>query len=83
MEKIYVVEGTTGEYSDSMDWPVMAYRDEEAAKAHVVRATERAKEIEVSRADRYNVPEGANEHDPHMLMDYTGTHYNYYAVELK
>lgn len=82
-EKIFVVEGTTGEYSDRSEWPVMAYVDEEKAKEHVVNAERRAKELEATRRDYFdNVEKGANEFDPEMIMDYTGTSYYYYDVEL-
>lgn len=43
--KIYVVMGTTGEYSDRSEWPVIAYFDEEKAKQHVTLARQEAKRI--------------------------------------
>jgi hypothetical protein len=78
---IFVVEGSTGEYSDHREWPVMAYRDEAAAKAHVEAATRRANDLKAQHA--CDIPDGANEHDPGMQTDYTGTRYYYYAVELR
>ncbi len=80
--KIYVVIGYTGEYSDRTEWLVKAFNSEDAAKEHVLSATKRAKEIEATREDRYRSPKAANEFDPLMQMDYTGTYYNYESVEL-
>jgi hypothetical protein len=79
---IYVVMGTTGEYSDRNEWSVIAYFDEAKAKEHVVNADRRAKEIQATREDRYRVEPGANEFDPNMSMDYTGTDYYYNTVPL-
>lgn len=62
---IYVVIGTTGEYSDHREWPVAAYFSEKLAQAHVIRATQRANEL-YAQAGGYcdKIPDGANEHDP-------------------
>ena len=82
MKNVFVVMGTTGEYSDRNEWAVMAYLDESAAQKHVVNADRRAKEIFATCADRYSVERGANEFDPDMRMDYTGTSYFIYTVPL-
>ena len=80
---VYTVFGTTGEYSDRDEWPVISYLDEEMAKEHVIRATEKAKEWEVKRKETYaDPPEGWNKHDPKMSMDYTGTSYYYVTTEI-
>jgi hypothetical protein len=82
MSKIYVVFGQTGEYSDFNDWPVKAFRSESKAADLVVLATARANSLLVEYNDRrYNIPEGANEYDPYMQMDYTGTSYRYIEVD--
>ncbi|TXH17227.1 MAG: hypothetical protein E6R03_04295 [Hyphomicrobiaceae bacterium] len=39
MDKVYVVFGTCGEYSDRMIWTVVAYADEDTAKRHVEEAS--------------------------------------------
>jgi len=83
MSKIFVVIGTTGEYSDRSEWLVLAFRDEEKAKEHVINATRRANEIQVTRPSQYSVAKELNEFDPNMSMDYTGTSYSYSEVELK
>ena len=77
--KIWIVEGTTGEYSDRSDWVVCAYQSEQKAEEHVRNAMLRAKEIQSTRPSRYDVVKGINEFDPKMQMDYTGT--EYYTVE--
>lgn len=80
MTTIYIVEGSTGEYSDRREWPVMAYRNEEQAKAHVLKAQEWANQ---QRYDHGRVREDPrNPHDPGFQLDYTGTTYYYYAIEL-
>lgn len=83
---IYVVIGWTGEYSDRNEWIVQAYTDEEAAKAHVLRAEEKAREIfQAEEADPAYDPGCArpdNPYDPDMQMDYTGTFYRYDTSQL-
>lgn len=81
---IYVVEGATGEYAHYQEWPVMAYRKESAAHAHVVRASHRANELCAQRDNDYSdIPLGANTEDPNMHADYTGVRYRYYPVGLR
>jgi hypothetical protein len=82
MSKIYVVMGSTGEYSDRSEWPVVAFRDEEEAQKSVENATRRANECGANRASQYQIEKGVNEFDPDMRMDYTGTSYYYMTVEL-
>ncbi len=33
VKKIWIVQGSTGEYSDHSEWPVCGYYDETAAKS--------------------------------------------------
>lgn len=85
MKKIYVVMGTSGEYSDRDEWPVKAYIDEEKAKTHVVKASERAREIEIAGrglqyAEQMKLTK-TNEFDPDM-DDYYGVSYFFYEVKL-
>ena len=80
--QVYVVMGTTGEYSDRTEWSVRAFLDEGDAQALVVAATERGKAIEASKASPYASTDEKNEHDPAMSMDYTGTTYYYLTVPL-
>lgn len=80
--KIYLVEGSTGEYSDASDWIVCAYKSKEKAEEHAGNAERRAKELADTRESRYHVHAGSNEFDLHMRMDYTGTWYHVIEVEL-
>lgn len=94
--KIYVVSGSTGEYSDHNEWMVRAYTDEATAQAIVVEYTAKAKEIEVraklpkdnpQHLDRYKHDFGVDGRkwphpDPGFQMDYTGTDYAYCEIEL-
>lgn len=91
--KIHTVMGTTGEYSDQREWPVVSFFDEEKAKEHITKATERAKEWEAIYQkiyDKYaiaiyddDLPDLCNEYDPNMLMNMsTGTAYHYITTEI-
>lgn len=43
---IYVVEGSTGQYSDHQEWLVKAFRDEQDAKNFVMDCTREANKLE-------------------------------------
>ena len=75
VDKIYVVMGTTGKYSDRTEWLVAAYSNEKEAQKHIELATEKAnEEFEKYRKDVYKY-DPKNEYDKGMAMDYTGTRY--------
>lgn len=90
---IYVVFGSTGEYSDHKEWTVRAFTDEQAAKDHVVALDRTWREALVlhlaAGRDDYDF---ANEYacddgprwlhplDPGFKHDYNGTNYWYEAV---
>lgn len=83
MDKIYMVYGMTGEYSDHIEWPVRAFADEEKAKELVLKASERAKEIYARWQNSYMgfpKPKEQNEYDPGMDIDFSGTTYAYWVV---
>jgi len=78
--KIYTVMGTTGEYSDRCEWPVVSYTNENLAKEHVIKAEKRAKEWEATRKSTFDEPPlGWSKYDPDFDMDYTNT--SYYIIE--
>lgn len=88
---IWVVEGSTGEYSDHIEWPVKAFDDEGAANVFCERVSARYREIvalfpggylQWSRARYESDPVALNELDPAMQMDYTGTNYLVYPIQL-
>lgn len=82
--KIWIVEGTSGEYSDQDQWIVCAYRSKERAEDVAANATRRADEIQKNRKRYEPIPDGANEFDPKMRMGgYTGTEYYTVECELK
>lgn len=85
MTYIYVVEGSTGEYSDRAEWPVAAYRNEAEAAQLVLDATQWAMSQHVHEdnyASSYQVRHTLkNPFDPAMYIDYTGVRYRYYPVE--
>jgi hypothetical protein len=92
-EKVYVVMGETGEYSDRAFWHVVAYRDEEAAKAHVQRAEawlmkngvhcDAPNPGGIDYEDREALV-GQNPEDPNMKVpEYYGSRYFYFDVELR
>ena len=91
---IWFIEGSTGEYSDHREWPVCAYTRKEDAESHVAAASAAAREIsekvralhEGSGGWDYEAQElliRQNQFDPDMRLDYTGTHYTCYEVELR
>lgn len=86
MKKVYVVEGSTGEYSDRTEWPVIAYESEDRAKQHVLNASAEARKILNERQEigwHETAGKGLkNRFDPGMRMDYTGTFYSYYEVDV-
>lgn len=70
MDKIYIVSGTTGEYSDRSDWEVAAYYDKDQADLHAAKANEHA-----YKARDYGA-KMENPFDPNMEGDpFTGTKY--------
>jgi hypothetical protein len=82
-QEIYVVYGSTGEYSDHCEWPVRAFDSEQKAKDFVIKVSQRANEIFDKYKDetyRWDYEKEQNEHDPWMQLDYTGVYYTYWNV---
>lgn len=83
MNKVYVVMGQCGEYSDHQEWSVAAYRSESLAAERVANATRRGAEVEAKLKEGYNYNVlKENEFDPDMRSDYTGTEYYIMPVDL-
>lgn len=80
--KIYIVIGSTGEYSDRYEWPVIAYLNKIKAQDHVLKASKRSDEIFETWKHDIIIPDGINEFDPSFRMDYTETSYYLWEVEL-
>ena len=92
MSEIFVVQGSTGEYSDHREWLIKAFVKELAAQDFVEKVSARAREItqaeetardarDYSFYDRKD-PKFVNELDKDMQIDYTGVEYTYFPVEL-
>ena len=79
--KIFVVIGSTGEYSDHQEWLVVAFSDKVVAERFVLTVSARARELLAKYGRGYNIPKGSNEHDPEMTIDYSGVNYNIAEVE--
>lgn len=87
MDKIiYVVRGSTGEYSDRYEWIVKAFTDKVTAQWFVNDCSAIARD-EFANAEEneegffsYKV---YSELDPKFSMDYTGTNYYLEEVELQ
>lgn len=89
-EKIWMVGGTTGEYSDRTEWVVDAWRSEAEAQARVKFLTEEMQRLGItgSEPDRYEDSHEARrkemrKHDRGFHDDYTGTSYYLCEMELK
>lgn len=85
-ETIYVVTGSTGEYSDRSEWLVYAFHTEEAAQAYVdLLGVERQKLPQRSWDwnDDQKIELAMRAFDPRFSEDYTGTSWFVQAVELK
>ena len=80
--KVYVVFGSTGEYSDRREWIVCGFLDEKRAQERVVLASHRANELFVKYKNTYwDATKEKNEYDDRFDMDYTGTTYYYAEVD--
>lgn len=85
-EKIYVVMGSVGRWSEWTEWPVAAYTDEEEAKKHVELATEVSVK-ETANAEASVDASGWNyqiksDYDKVMDMDHIGATYDIIEIEL-
>lgn len=80
--KIYMVEGQTGEYSDHREWPVKAFVSEKRAADFVLAVTAEYHRVGGENFRYYHGGAEANRLDPDMQVDYTGTTYSFYSVEL-
>lgn len=98
MRTLYVVRGSTGEYSDRSEWNVRAFLTLAKAQQHVVLATARANELRAAGHNRFGdsgcwcddcddrptrrLQRPFNEFDERMRMDYNGTRYAISEVPL-
>lgn len=88
MQCVWIVMGTTGEYSDRSEWPVVACTSEEGAKARVAALDIRMQQMPQEwREDRLAHMDEIKAHmaplDGSFSMDYTGTSYFVYEVPVE
>jgi hypothetical protein len=86
--KIWIVQGTTGEYSDRAEWVICAFREEGAAKALAdqLNSLARAATTGISHSSRWDETEPGKmlkSCDPQAFIDYTGTDYTAFETELR
>jgi hypothetical protein len=87
MSRAYIVEGTTGEYSDYSDWPVAVFTSRGRALRFTARANAWLKEHELHR-DSCTMPFSGRQDaprpvfDPQLRVDYTGADYHCLSVTL-
>lgn len=84
---IYIITGSTGEYSDRIEWPVAAYTYKDTAKQKVVELNALAREVwkEIEASDEFDtlIGKALKEIDPKVSIDYhTGVSYYLEEVEL-
>ena len=81
-QTIWVVEGTTGEYSSRTEWPVCAFRSEEKAKEFTSQLLEYVRGSyawEYEKCDAFKHPL-----DPNCRIEWlAGADYTCYPVELR
>jgi hypothetical protein len=79
---LWLVTGSTGEYSDRSEWVVAAFATEAKAQRYAELAQNEADRIDSLRPNRYNSAGMDNRFDRRMSMDYTGTRYRHEMVKL-
>lgn len=87
MDKVWIVMGSTGEYSDRTEWPVIAFTSEAAAKGRIADLDTRMQQMPQEwREDRWDHEDEIKAHmsqlDPGFQTRYTGTSYFFYEVDV-
>lgn len=87
--KIYIIQGSTGEYSDHKEWVVCALRDKQKAQEFIHQLVQEANTI-LSKFKNKNEWRRSNDwhpevpsNDPQFAVDYTGFNYNLIETELR
>ena len=81
--RIYLVHGSTGEYSDRNEWVICGYKSREAAEQHKARAQQRQADLEAQHDYWGDIPLDANQFDLAKDIQYTGKTYQVSEIELK
>lgn len=89
MGEVYIVSGSTGEYSDFRMWHVRAFITEAAAKEFCDRLNEWCvahgagpTEESIGYLRRMEI-QGPGDLDPQFALDYTGTTYEVWGIEVE
>lgn len=86
--KIYVVRGETGEYEDYQSWSVSAFKQKEQAQQLVKRLNDEIKRIYPPTSVRMeyamykSLEQRLSKIDSRASVDYTGTLYSFYELEV-
>lgn len=86
--KIWVVQGSTGEYSDHREWLVGYYLTEKEAQQSVTFLEQMSAVAESMKGQDYQYTYYApaskfmEQFDPYFQQDYIGTNYSAYEVEI-
>ena len=82
--KVYLVQGSTGEYDDYRDWIVCAWSTRTQARRHAIALIKRMSVLGDGIKDIFSKEtESMREHDPYFSCDYTGTEYDIIEVEVR
>jgi len=76
---VYIVEGSTGEYSDFCSWIVKGFLDREKAETFALECQKEANTIEYS--SKFGEPKHSL--DKNFRIDYNGTTYRVFSLELE
>lgn len=83
---IYILQGSTGEYSDRTDWIVRAYTSKDEAEADCFKANDEAHAVMKTTESYWEITDkeiSLLTVDPNAQFDYTGTSYWVKDCELK
>lgn len=85
MSEVFIIYGTTGEYSDRSEWAVAVVESESDAKTFVTALKQQYQQIPQSmhddRWENEDRMKAIMTLDPYFSTDYTGTNYFYGSAE--
>jgi hypothetical protein len=83
MRDIFIVQGSTGEYSDLIEWLVAAFASEEKAKELAANAKAEADRLfEETKDDNPKRYGAKNKFDDQMIMDWNNVIYGVIKIKL-
>lgn len=85
--KVWIVEGSTGEYEDRCEWIVKGFVSKEHAMSLRTKLESVLKEEELHRENmglNYDdIPDKLLQLDPDASVDYTGASYSLYSIDVE